>query len=254
MTIPVFVKILFVNCFIVMFLNMMLAIPDFKSVILGPDVKIVMALGVYGLQLLVTYYILNENVSWLTEPLRWRMLLQGFIAFLIVMGLSTFMAKTLDPAHKVGDRHEIFGNFMTIFVLNSIPGALMEEWLFRYLPARFARINLSKITAVLLFIAIIIVFTLVHLPAYLFQYGLSIESLNSVFFFGIIFFVIYFLTGNLIFTVLFHAFYNNSFFFYESAHNHFYYYISSLIVVGIWSGINYFTRSKSDSSLTLPST
>ncbi len=249
MTARIFLRVLLTNCFISMSVNMLFAIPAFKIFILGSDLKIGITFGlaIYGIQFLVTGYLLRDNVKWLAEPFRLAMLLRGFFAFLVVMALSTLLAKTLDPDHVAADYYPGIGRFLVIFILNSIPGAFMEEWHFRFLPARFAKSNLSKHSSILLYGAIIILFPLVHIPAYLFQYGHNLAALFPVFLSGILFLIIYLLTGNLIFTALFHAFGNNSLFFYKSNHNGFYLHISAIIVAGVWAIIRY-RRSRKNAS------
>ncbi len=92
-----------------------------------------------------------------------------------------------------------------------MPGALIEEFLFRYLPVRYAESKLlSRQRTWQLFLLVLVFFTATHIPAYLWQYRLPLEALWSPFAMGAAFFFVYYATRNLLFTSLFHAFTNQA--------------------------------------------
>lgn len=137
------------------------------------------------------------------------------------------------------DRQEQVVAFLPIFFLNSLPGAFSEEWLFRYIPFRFGTSQTHRYRPILLCFGLLIVFTLMHIPAYLFQYGIDLSELSHVFMTGLLFLAVYLLTNNLMFTVFFHAFTNQPLFFYQSPFNWTYFYISVLIISTIWALVNW---------------
>ena len=110
-----------------------------------------------------------------------------------------------------------FSRFLPIYLFNSIPGALIEEYLFRFLPVRFAESQgFSRRKTVVLFLAVLMFFTVTHIPAYLWQYHSTLWSLWNPFSMGAAFFFVYYATRNIAFTTLFHGFYNNSWMLYGS--------------------------------------
>lgn len=175
---------------------------------------VLLGLGVYSIQIVLIYYLVQRFV-----PSQWRTLpfkaLDWYWAIGVGIGIwliaNAALAYKLPPDQLRFNSARSLTRYLTIFLLNSFPGALIEEFLFRYLPVRFAEIKgLSQTQTILLFFAVLVFFTATHIPAYLWQYKISLWSLWSPFTMGAAFFFVYYATRNLPFTTFFHAFTNNS--------------------------------------------
>ncbi|WP_247237010.1 CPBP family intramembrane glutamic endopeptidase [Telluribacter sp. SYSU D00476] len=173
---------------------------------------------VYAFQIALTYYLIQKYASrsWLYQPFRARAwavgLGVGIGLWLLFTGIYTLQRSSslLFP-----NSSESFVRFLSIFLFNSLPGALIEEYLFRYLPVRYAESRkLEKPRAWLLYVGVLLLFTVVHIPAYLLRDQVPLSSLWSPFSMGIAFFFVYHTTRNLPFAALFHAFTNNHWFLY----------------------------------------
>ena len=110
----------------------------------------------------------------------------------------------------------------------------MEEWLFRYFPFRFVQSGSWKLPANAIFIIVLLLFTLIHIPAYLFQYHTDLKALGNIFVSGIFLLLIYLMTKNVMFTALFHAFCNNPEFLTDSDLNWQYFYASVFLITLAW--------------------
>jgi len=168
---------------------------------------------VYSIQVGLIYYLIRKYAParWLFQPFRRKDWLWG-----LAMGLLVWLVANVAQAYQVPDGFSkvssvrSFIRFLPIFLLNSIPGALIEEYLFRFLPVRFVESQgLSRWRTMALFLGVLIFFTAIHIPAYLWQYHNPLWSLWSPFTMGGAYLFVYYATRNLAFTTLFHAFYNN---------------------------------------------
>ncbi|GAB3180811.1 CPBP family intramembrane glutamic endopeptidase [Telluribacter humicola] len=178
---------------------------------------------VYAFQIALTYYLIQKYASrsWLYQPFKakaWAVGLGVSLGiWLLYTGVYWFKHSTnlLFP-NSSGS----FIRFLSVFLFNSLPGALIEEYLFRYLPVRYVESKrLDKSKAWLLYLGVLILFTLVHIPAYILRDQVPLSALWSPFSMGIAFFFVYHTTRNLPFAALFHAFTNNSWFIYGPSKN-----------------------------------
>ncbi|GHB51621.1 CPBP family glutamic-type intramembrane protease [Persicitalea jodogahamensis] len=173
-----------------------------------------LGLMVYSVQAMLIYFLVKKyaDLHWLLIPFKAKDWLWGLaIGVLVWLGANIFLALRLpgDIQRLISTRG--FERFLPIFLLNSLPGALIEEYLFRYLPVRLAESRrLTRERTLLLFLAVLVFFTATHIPAYLWQYNNPLWSLWSPFTMGAAYFFVYYATRNLAFVTLFHAFYNNS--------------------------------------------
>lgn len=173
-----------------------------------------LGLLVYSAQAMLIYYLVKKyaDLSWLRQPFKAQSWLRGLgIGLLVWLAANAFLVLRLPEGfQRLGSGREL-DRFLPIFLFNSLPGALIEEYLFRYLPIRFAESRrLSRGRTVLLYMAVLLFFTATHIPAYLWQYHTPLSSLWSPFTGGASFLFVYYATRNLAFTTLFHAFTNNS--------------------------------------------
>lgn len=172
-----------------------------------------LGLLVYSAQAMLIYYLVKRyaDLRWLLQPFKARSWLRGVaVGLLVWLAANTFLALRLPEGFERIGAARGFDRFLPVFLFNSLPGALVEEYLFRYLPVRFAESRrLSRQRTLLLFMAVLLFFTATHIPAYLWQYHNTLWSLWSPFTMGAAYFFVYYATRNLAFTTLFHAFHNN---------------------------------------------
>lgn len=209
-------------------------LPELKVYLLDSQRRILTGLSLYIFQFMMTRFLLKQETAWLTDPFKSKAILKGIFAFTIVLLLTTAFVTILDSNRFIADNEGQWMSFLSLFLLNSLPGAIMEEWLFRYFPVRFVYSGSFKIPANVTFILMLLLFTLIHIPAYLFQYNTDLSSLGNIFVTGIFLFLIYFTTRNVIFTALFHAFCNNPKFLMNSDVNWQYFYASVFLVTIAW--------------------
>ena len=173
-----------------------------------------LGLMVYSVQVLLIYFLVKKyaGIRWISQPFRSKGWLWGTVVALVVwLAANTFLALMQPGSALRLSSLQSFVRFLPVFLLNSLPGALIEEYLFRYLPVRFVESRrLSRERTLLLFMAVLVFFTITHIPAYLWQYHNPLWSLWSPFTMGAAYFFVYYATRNLAFTTLFHAFHNNS--------------------------------------------
>lgn len=182
---------------------------------------ILLGMLVYTIQTGLIYYLVRRYAPtrWLFQPFRWRDWLLGLVMALLVWLLAnTVQGYRLPESFSKFNSIRSFTRFLPIFLFNSIPGALIEEYLFRFLPVRFAESQgFSRRQTVVLFLLVLVFFTATHIPAYLWQYHSTLWSLWNPFSMGAAFLFVFYATRNLAFTTLFHAFYNNSWMLYGSS-------------------------------------
>lgn len=175
---------------------------------------LLLGIGVYGIQIGLIWYLVRRRFDryWLIRPLVFKDWYWGIgIGLLVWIVANGVAALRIPEAYLRLNSVRGFTRFTWIFLFNSVPGAIIEEYLFRYLPVRYAEHQgLSRRRTILLFLTVLVYFTATHIPAYLWQYNISLLSLWSPFTMGAAFFFVYYATRNLPFTALFHAFTNQS--------------------------------------------
>lgn len=129
--------------------------------------------------------------------------------------------------------------YLLIFLLNSIPAALIEEFIFRFLPVHYAeKKGIPRQQLIGLAICVAIVFSLSHISAYVFRDHTTISELASplisAFFYGMAYFFVYVVTDNIYFTTLIHAFSNNQLYLVNSPDNDSFYFYTLIFVTLVW--------------------
>ncbi len=210
---------------------------------------IVLGLMVYSIQIVLIYVLVRKYAPtrWLFQPFRGKEWLWGVgMALLVWLMANAAKGYLLPGSLPQPNSMRSFTRFLPIFLFNSIPGALIEEYLFRFLPVRYADIRaFSRRQTVVLFLTVLVFFTATHIPAYLWQYHSTLWSLWNPFSMGAAFLFVYYATRNMAFTTLFHAFYNNSWMLYGSSNVKDY----SLIIVVSMLWFLWRSRRKNDSFL-----
>jgi predicted Abi (CAAX) family protease len=202
------------------------------------------SLAIYAVQIFTVYWLLGAHRAWLLSPFTGRALLHGLLGIIAVLGLTTGLLTFMSRSSPVTSPINLYFSYLPIFLINTLPGALLEEWIFRYLPLRFSLKKKRRDFAILTCGACLVLFTLYHIPAYLLFLNLPLTKLYGVFLHGIFFFCVYLFTKNLPFTTLVHAQTNNPLQLVESQFFWLYFYPSVLLISCLWAFVNW-KRKKS---------
>lgn len=129
--------------------------------------------------------------------------------------------------------------YLFIFLLNSIPAALIEEFIFRFLPVHYAeKKGIPRQQLIGLAVGVAIIFSLSHISAYVFRDHTDFSALTSplisAFFYGMAYFFVYVVTDNIYFTTLIHAFSNNQLYLVNSPYNDSFYFYTLIFVTLVW--------------------
>ncbi|NEU70418.1 CPBP family intramembrane glutamic endopeptidase [Spirosoma agri] len=240
-----FSRILLINCLLIIAVNGLFYWQFVKTLVAQRQIAILFGLAIYFIQIIVTYLLAGDQKIWLTQPFKGKTILQGLGAIIVVEVLTTMLLSTFTTHAHIFSLTDRLPSFFLLFILNSLPGAILEEWIFRYLPLRFSQQFKKDHRTILLCIGSLILFTLIHIPAYIFQYEHSLSELSRVFMMGLFFLVVYVLTQNLFFTVLFHGLTNNPLYLVESPYYWLYFYGSTVVVSGFWALQNWRNRHRS---------
>ncbi len=238
-----FRRILLINCLLIITFNLLFYGQFFKELLIQHQVdNTSIGLAFYVIQIMTNYWLLGNQKAWLIQPFRGNNILQALGAILAVEVLNIVLISSFTVYSQVFVQTNHLPYFFSIFILKSLPGALLEEWLFRYLPLRFAKQSKQRYQAIFFCIGALILFTLIHIPAYLRQDEHSFPELSGVFIMGLFFLTIYLLTQNLFFTALFHGLINNPLNLVESPYYWRCFYASILVVSSFWALLNWENR------------
>ncbi|MCF2446275.1 CPBP family intramembrane metalloprotease [Dyadobacter sp. CY345] len=168
-----------------------------------------------------------------------RKLLSAILmAFTVWILLQLWTHHTFGTEIEFPDRSKVI-KYGLVFLFNSFPNALIEEFIFRFLPARYAENKgLSRQQLIGLGIIVSIIFSLSHVSVYLLrdhtEWSNLTANLLSVFFYGMVYFFIYILTGNIFFTALIHAFGNNQLLLINTPGFEAFYFYTFIFVTLVW--------------------
>jgi membrane protease YdiL (CAAX protease family) len=211
---------------------------DFAKIALaGRETAVIAGLLVYTIEILIVRSYLGNYKHLLGIPFRIGKIVPGVFVFLLVFGLTSLCVQQFDQ-HKVFSGFDDLLTYVLIFILNLVPGAMTEEWLFRFFPSVIV-LQKSTLYSVIFYMGMSILFMLIHLPKY-FLHG-NVVGLYPVFVAGIAFFIIYQATQNLPFVILIHAFTNNTWFIYDSSSNWLYLYVAITVASLAWGLFNFKT-------------
>lgn len=204
--------------------NLVLFATDAEKSLQDTGMKPIVNFLVYGITFVLIWYFLEGVRKFLKIQFE-RKKIVGALAGIILMqviaaGFSWF--GRLEPAPtEVPYGYPVVG----FFLISTLPGAFLEEWVFRYLVVQYAR-PLKKIKRYEVYFLSVVIFTSIHVPAYFVQYHWPLDRLWDVFAYGFFFLLIYLVSGNVLFTALVHGFINNPILFCDSKLN----------AIGIWTG------------------
>jgi hypothetical protein len=225
---------------IVWVLQIIMATSFVKMVLANATPAVAVGLIVYTAEFLIVKIYLGDAKSLLWIPFKLNKVISGMVAFLAVFISASLCVRTFDQHRVYLDSPEFF-KYLLIFLLNLVPSAMTEEWLFRFFPTVLVA-HKSKMASILFYVSITVLFMLMHLPKYFFQ-G-NVGGLLQVFMAGVGFLTIYHLTQNLPFVILIHAFTNNPWFVYESSSNWLFLYAAIILVSLTWGMFTYLSTNR----------
>jgi hypothetical protein len=185
----------------------------------------------------------------LTKPYREQLVKRRifrfrFLAIGIIAAIATWLLTQLWTYYATGSNIDIPEAFrlqiyLLTFLLNSIPAALLEEFLFRHLPLYYAESKgFSSQQLVLLAIVISLIFSISHVSAYVVRDQIPFTALGSplmsAFFYGLAYFLIYAVTRNIYFVTFIHAFSNTPLYLIDSPYRETFYFYSYIFITIIW--------------------
>lgn len=238
MNIYQFGRILLVNSLLIIAVNGLFYWQVVESLLDQGTTLILIGSALYMIQLITTYLLLGKQKLWLIQPFQGKRVLQALGATGIVQMLTVCLVTGLTNYNQIAFLSNQALFFWPVFVLHSLPGALMEEWLFRYLPFRFGQQSEKRYQPILFCLGALVLFTLIHIPVFL-HYEIGLSKLGQVFMMGAFFLIVYLLTRNLCFTALFHGLTNRPFYFVESPFYQICFYVSVLIVSVLWAVLSW---------------
>ena len=196
------------------------------------------------LQLLLIGYLVRPYLPQLRlrSTLALPKLAQALGVGLVVWGLtqaSAFLGAGTSIKYPTEARLLKFG---LIFLFNTFPNALVEEFTYRHLPVRYGESHgLSTRQILLLGVGVTFLFSITHISAYLFRDHTELSVLRSAlqgpFLYGLAFLFVYMSTRNLYFAALVHAFSNNPLYLVRSPWMSTYYLYSFIFVTIIWMAV-----------------
>ncbi|GLU50605.1 CPBP family intramembrane glutamic endopeptidase [Dyadobacter frigoris] len=162
-------------------------------------------------------------------------IIMGFVVWMLAQIWIYYGSQI--PAHFPSSSR--ITKYFLIFLFNSIPAALIEEFIFRFLPLHFAeQKEIPRQQLIGLAVVVAIIFSLSHVSAYIFRdhtdFSMLAPPLISAFFYGMAYFFVYVVTDNIYFTTLIHAFSNNQLYLVNSPYNDLFYFYTLIFVTLIW--------------------
>ena len=169
-----------------------------------------------------------------------------FMGFVVWTILQIWVHRTFGTAIEFPDRSRLI-RYLLVFLFNTFPNALIEEFIFRFLPIRYAEKKaLSKQLLLGIGILASVIFSLSHVSVYLLRDLSDWPDLPAVllsaFFYGTVYFFIYVLTGNIFFTTFIHAFGNSHLLLIDTPQFEAFYFYTFIFVTLIWYVTKTFSR------------
>lgn len=199
---------------------------------------IVLGLVVYGVQSAMLYRLCEpfRNLLPFRQVISFRSLAVGLAVAVGIWLVAQGAAVGLNQSPVTAPSNEKLFRFLVVFVFNTVIGAFLEEFVFRFLPVEYGRqAGLGKPQFVLLLLGVTAWFAVTHLSAYLFRDQLSVErilpALWNPFGMGILMTLVYWGTKNLYFITILHAFGNNGIYWVETP----YPFITVLTATALWA-------------------
>lgn len=171
-------------------------------------------------------------------------IVMGFVVWTL---LQLWTQRTFNTGIEFPDQSKII-RYSLVFLFNSFPNALIEEFIFRFLPVHYAeKKGFSRQPLIGLGIAASIVFSLSHVSVYVLRDHTDWASmpaiLLSAFFYGMVYFFIYIITGNIFFTAFIHAFGNNHLLLINTPGFEAFYFYTFIFVTLLWYAGKTFSKS-----------
>jgi membrane protease YdiL (CAAX protease family) len=177
----------------------------------------------------------------------WKKLINGFLVGLVVwVALQFWSSRTFGVGIEFPSVQRVV-KYGFIFLLNSFPNALIEEFIFRFLPVHYAeKKKLPRQKLILLGILAALIFSISHVSVYMLrdqnEWSELYFTLQNAFFYGMVYFFIYILTDNLFFTALIHAFGNNQLLLVNTPGFEPFYFYTFIFITLVWFAVRTFRK------------
>lgn len=210
------VRILLICCLFANTIGLIFITEWVQKVFVNWQQAIPLGLFIFGMECLLFVRLLKPYRSEFSygNLFSWKKLSTALVMGLIVWAaLQLWTSRVFGTAPEFPSTERVI-KYSLIFLFNTFPNALIEEFIFRFLPAHYAeKKGISRQKLIALGIASAIVFSLCHVSVYILRdhtaWADLYSTLLNAFFYGMVYFFIYILTDNLFFTALIHAFGNN---------------------------------------------
>ena len=232
-------RIILISCLLANTISLIFITEWVQNILVHWQRATLLGIVIFSIELLILKRFLRPysgDLS-LSDLFAWKKL-----AVAIVMGLTIWILAQLWIYYGTGIRPHYpstqrVTKYAAIFLLNALPAALIEEFIFRFLPMHYAeQKDLPRQQLVGLAVGIAIIFSLSHVSAYIFRDHTEFLAppLISAFFYGMAYFFVYAVTENIYFTTLIHAFSNNQLYLVNSPDNDSFYFYTLIFVTLIW--------------------
>jgi len=201
------------------------------------------------IECLIVYRLLNPFTSDISyrDLFSFRKLLSAiFMGFIVWTLLQIWIHRTFGTVIEFPDRSRLI-RYSLVFLLNTFPNAMIEEFIFRFLPVRYAeKKSFSKQQLIGLGILSSVIFSLSHVSVYVLRdhsdWTYLPAVLLSAFFYGTVYFFIYVLTGNIFFTTFIHAFGNSHLLLIDTPEFKAFYFYTFIFITLLWYISKTFSR------------
>ena len=174
-----------------------------------------------------------------------KLLSAVLMGFLVWTLLQTWIYYSFGTAIEFPNQARLI-KYSVIFLFNIFPNAMIEEFIFRFLPVHYAEkeaFSKQKLTG--LGILASVVFSLSHVSVYLLRDHSAWPDMPAVllsaFFYGTVYFFIYILTGNIFFTAFIHAFGNSHLLLIDTQGFEAFYFYTFIFVTLLWYVVKTFS-------------
>ena len=234
-------RIIIICCLFANTIGLIFITEWFQKVFINWQQAIASGVLFFGIECLIFYMLLKPYLPEfsLRKVFSWKRFISAVLMSLAVWLLTQVWMHFKIGANPLYPSSQKVTKYAIIFLLNSFPNALFEEFIFRFLPVHYAeKKGFTNQQLIGLGIIVTFIFSLSHVTSYLFRDHTDLSqlfsALVSVYFFGMVFLFVYLLTGNIYFTTLIHAFDNNKLLLINTVGTEQFYFYTVIFVSLLW--------------------
>lgn len=244
------VRIILICCLIANTIGLIFITEWVQKIFINWQHAILLGLVIMLVECLIVYSLLrpfSKEISY-RDLFSFRKLLSAVVmGFVVWTLLQIWVYRTFGTAIEFPDRSRLT-RYSLVFLFNTFPNALIEEFIFRFLPIRYAENKaLSKQLLIGTGLLASVIFSLSHVSVYVLRDHSDWPDLPvilfSAFFYGTVFFFIYILTGNIFFTTFIHAFGNSHLLLIDTPEFEGFHFYTFMLVSLLWYAVRTFSRT-----------